>query len=60
MSAVIYKPTEPIVPLSSRVVIVGYVLKCMDHPTYKAIRRPTANCESCRTIFALAHPEKTK
>ena len=25
--------------------------KCPKHPTYKGIKKPTANCDKCRAIF---------
>ena len=25
--------------------------KCNKHPTYKAIRKPTADCQTCRDIY---------
>lgn len=26
--------------------------KCKKHPTYKVIRKPTADCEPCRKLWA--------
>lgn len=28
-------------------------MKCRKHPTYKALRKPTANCECCRKMRML-------
>jgi hypothetical protein len=28
-------------------------LKCRTHPAYKAIRKPSADCEDCRRLFNL-------
>lgn len=28
-------------------------LKCPKHPTYKAMRKPTAECSPCRRLFNL-------
>lgn len=33
-------------------------LTCKKHPTYKALRRPTANCETCDTIWRIAEVER--
>ena len=29
--------------------------KCKKHPTYMAIRKPTADCKACRNMFSKAH-----
>lgn len=34
--------------------------KCKKHPTYKAIRKPTADCEPCRRMFAEAEAKRNK
>ena len=31
---------------------------CKTHPKYKAIRKPTADCEKCRTIWYSKEKEK--
>jgi len=30
---------------------------CKKHPYYKAVRRPTANCEACRAAWREKHPQ---
>lgn len=32
-------------------------LRCPDHPTYQAIRRPKATCEACNSLYELEHGE---
>lgn len=29
----------------------GRTMKCNKHPTYKALRKPTADCETCRKMW---------
>ena len=33
-------------------------MKCKTHPTYKAIRKPRADCETCREMFSKAEMER--
>lgn len=32
-------------------IIEGYFVRCKKHPKYRALRRPTANCTSCWTMY---------
>jgi hypothetical protein len=33
-------------------------MNCKKHPKYKAIRKPTADCEMCRKIYKEKQQEK--
>lgn len=33
-------------------------LKCKKHPTYKAIRKPTADCKACREMYGAKHTDR--
>lgn len=33
-------------------------MKCKKHPKYKAVRKPTADCEACRKIYNEKKREK--
>lgn len=33
-------------------------LKCKKHPTYKALRKPTADCEVCRQMWQAKEEEE--
>lgn len=35
-------------------------MKCKKHPSYKAIRRPTADCAMCKHIYNLAQKRKMR
>ena len=35
-------------------------ITCKKHPTYKALRSPSADCEVCRKIFEEAEIERNK
>lgn len=32
---------------------MAVTLQCRKHPKYKAMRKPTADCEACRRLFNL-------
>lgn len=37
---------------------IDTVLRCKEHRTYMALRKPTADCEPCRKMFADAEKNR--
>jgi hypothetical protein len=36
---------------------VVQVSDCKDHPKYQALKPPKTDCETCRQIYAMSHPQ---
>ncbi len=38
--------------------VAFYPTECKQHPKYKAIKKPRADCEACRQMFEEKHPNE--